>query len=93
MAITRIQLRRERKALGVRLETLGPLCRVDPSTLSRIETGAVRVGKGIMARIERVLEDIGRVRASYPGMPIEIMRNTLWLEREIRKLQPPEPRG
>lgn len=87
MAMTRIQMRRARKALGVRLETLGPLCRISPSAISRIETGVLRVGQGTMARIERTLADIGRVRAAHQELPIEIMRNATWLRREIKKLK------
>jgi transcriptional regulator with XRE-family HTH domain len=84
--ITPGRLLRARKKLGIRMATLGPLCGMNPSTISRIETGGLRVGQPTMTRIEQALADIARVKERFRGLPIDV-RDTAWLRREIRKMK------
>jgi predicted transcriptional regulator len=86
MTITRFRIRRIRKRLGLRLETVGPLSGHSAATISRIENGLLPSRPEQMSRIMRTLQDVERVKSMYPGVAID-MRNTKWLRAKVLELR------
>ena len=83
---TRFPFRSLRKKVGLSLEILSSLCREDIAVLSRLESAKRFPFRKTQDRIEETLHAVERVRAAFPGIPLDL-RGLRWLKEENQSVR------
>jgi transcriptional regulator with XRE-family HTH domain len=81
-----MELKMLRKRLGVKLEVVSTLSAVSEGTISRALNGKREPRPEVLAKIEKTLNDISRVRSGFADVAID-MDDVAWLRKKIRELE------
>jgi transcriptional regulator with XRE-family HTH domain len=81
-----LQLRKQRKSLGLILEVLEAISGVNAGEISRYENGLRKPNEVVRVRIEDALDAVRRVKEAHAGVSINL-KDVKFLRTEIKKLQ------
>jgi transcriptional regulator with XRE-family HTH domain len=79
------ELKAKRKKLCLSIEVHAALSGVDGGSISRYESGKRIPSAAIIAKMEKTLDDVARVRAGFTDVALD-MGDVHWLRKKIAKL-------
>ena len=81
-----LQLRKQRKSVGVILEVLAEISGINAGEISRYETGKRKPNEVVRVKLEETFDAIRRVKELHAGVSINL-KDVKFLRTEIKKLQ------
>jgi transcriptional regulator with XRE-family HTH domain len=81
----RMELKKLRRLLGVKLEIIAALSGVSAGTISRALNGKRDPGPEVLDKIERTLKAIAKVREGFAAAPLDLT-DVKWLRAKIKEL-------
>jgi hypothetical protein len=84
MASQRVEMKKLRRQLGVKLSVIGALSEISTSTVSRVLAGKGTASPETVNRIDSTLRAIARVRQGFAMAPLDLT-DVRWLRAKIKE--------